>query len=99
MHDTDRPAAPPTPPPPSGVKSPETTVTIDTPGVTVTITTAGHLDAVAAKALEVFHAAGGWPQHRDGPAGFAQVERGEAAAAGSSMWEPVSPVGFGRSAP
>lgn len=84
------------PPPPGGLKPPETTVTIDTPGVTVTITTAGHLDQVAAKTLELFHAAGGWPQHRDGPAGFAQVERRDQdTAASSTAWEPVAPIGFG----
>lgn len=37
-------------------------VVIDTPGPTITIEAAGHLDQIAAKALELFTAAGGWPQ-------------------------------------
>lgn len=37
-------------------------VVINTPGPTITIEAAGDLDQIAAKALELFTAAGGWPQ-------------------------------------
>lgn len=69
---------PPIPPPPSGQPpTPETTVTIDTPGVTITITTTGTIDQVADRALRLFRDAGGWPQHGHGSAGFAHVERAD----------------------
>lgn len=37
-------------------------VVIDTPGPTITVEADAALDDVAAKALELFEAAGGWPQ-------------------------------------
>lgn len=37
-------------------------VVIDTPGPTITVEADAALDDVAAKALELFQAAGGWPQ-------------------------------------
>lgn len=38
-------------------------VVIDTPGPTITVEADEPLNDVAAKALELFQAAGGWPQH------------------------------------
>lgn len=53
-----------------------TKVKIDTPGVTVEVEADGELSDVAAKALQVFTEAGGWPQPTQGPAtGFQLTDR------------------------
>lgn len=50
-------------------------VRIDTPGVTVEIEAAEPVSDLAEKALDLFHRAGGWPQHKTGSVGFAVTER------------------------
>lgn len=53
-----------------------TKVRIDTPGATVEVDADGDLTEVAAEALRLFNAAGGWPRNPAGPAmGFSSADR------------------------
>lgn len=67
-----------------------TRVRIDSPGITIDLDADEPMDAVTTKALEVFHAAGGWPQTGVGPAfGFAAELRHTPPAQPSGM--PCAP--------
>jgi hypothetical protein len=57
-----------------------TKVRIDTPGVTVEVDADGNLADVAARALQLYRDAGGWPQPAGAAVGFASTERRPAAA-------------------
>jgi hypothetical protein len=65
-------------------------VVIDTPGPTITVEAEGELADIAAKALELFKAAGGWPQQGN-TVGFgtvaANVER-----VGSAEYVTAHPI-------
>ncbi|MGW0435553.1 hypothetical protein ACWDV4_23815 [Micromonospora sp. NPDC003197] len=75
-----------------------TKVRVDTPGVTVEIEAHEPLDQVVATAMRVFHEAGGWPQENRYAAGFAQVERRDAAPVQASSM-PYAPGPYPVQAP
>lgn len=69
-----------------------TKVKIDSPGISIELEAEEPMAAVTARALELFHEAGGWPRPRSASTGFASTERRSTAPVqASSMWDAPGP--------